>query len=101
MAAPFRNVVWRLITVEQNFQEGDENVYGYSVGVFSIVRHSQSLGGAVLHMGMCILLSAWYALLFTPGCKKRGKRIVKNLWCSIWGIREKGFDVCSKIWKTG
>ena len=35
-------------------------------GVFSIVRHPQNLGGATLHIGMCIVLSAWYALLFTP-----------------------------------
>lgn len=35
-------------------------------GVFSIVRHPQNLGGALLHLGMCLLFSAWYALLFTP-----------------------------------
>jgi protein-S-isoprenylcysteine O-methyltransferase Ste14 len=35
-------------------------------GIFSIVRHPQNLGGAILHIGMCIALSAWYALLFTP-----------------------------------
>ncbi len=35
-------------------------------GVFSIVRHPQNLGGAILHIGMCLVFSAWYALLFTP-----------------------------------
>ena len=35
-------------------------------GVFSVVRHPQNLGGAILHIGMCIVLSAWYALLLTP-----------------------------------
>ncbi|MCW4021064.1 MAG: isoprenylcysteine carboxylmethyltransferase family protein [Candidatus Bathyarchaeota archaeon] len=35
-------------------------------GVYSIVRHPQYLGWILSHIGISILLSAWYSLLFTP-----------------------------------
>ena len=35
-------------------------------GVYSIVRHPQYLGGLLAHVGISLLLSAWYSLLFTP-----------------------------------
>ncbi len=35
-------------------------------GVFSIVRHPQNFGGAVVHIGMSLLFSAEYALLLSP-----------------------------------
>ncbi len=35
-------------------------------GVYSIVRHPQYLGWILTHVGMSILLSAWYSMLFTP-----------------------------------
>ncbi len=35
-------------------------------GVFSIIRHPQNFGGAVMHFGMSILVSGWFSLLVTP-----------------------------------
>jgi protein-S-isoprenylcysteine O-methyltransferase Ste14 len=35
-------------------------------GVYSIVRHPQYFGGLLAHVGISILLSAWYSLLSTP-----------------------------------
>jgi protein-S-isoprenylcysteine O-methyltransferase Ste14 len=35
-------------------------------GVYSTVRHPQYLGGIVSHLGITLLLCAWYALLATP-----------------------------------
>jgi len=35
-------------------------------GVYSIVRHPQYLGGLLSHIGISILLSAWYSILSTP-----------------------------------
>ncbi|RDE10693.1 MAG: hypothetical protein C4K49_12695 [Candidatus Thorarchaeota archaeon] len=35
-------------------------------GVYSNVRHPQYLGGIVSHLGVTLLLCAWYALLVTP-----------------------------------
>ena len=37
-----------------------------TIGVYSIVRHPQHLGGLLAHVGISLLLSAWYSLLFTP-----------------------------------
>ena len=37
-----------------------------TVGVYSIVRHPQYLGGLLAHLGISFLLSAWYSLLLTP-----------------------------------
>jgi len=37
-----------------------------TVGVYSIVRHPQYLGGLLAHVGISFLLSAWYSLLSTP-----------------------------------
>jgi len=34
--------------------------------VYSIVRHPQYLGWILAHIGMSILLSVWYSMLFTP-----------------------------------
>jgi protein-S-isoprenylcysteine O-methyltransferase Ste14 len=35
-------------------------------GVYGIVRHPQYLGWTLAHVGASVLLSAWWALLFTP-----------------------------------
>ncbi len=35
-------------------------------GVYNLVRHPQYLGGLLAHVGISILLSAWYSLLTTP-----------------------------------
>lgn len=35
-------------------------------GVYSIVRHPQYLGGLLAHVGISVILSAWYSLLSTP-----------------------------------
>lgn len=35
-------------------------------GVYSMVRHPQYLGGVLSHVGVSLLLSAWYSLLLTP-----------------------------------
>ena len=35
-------------------------------GNYSVVRHPQYLGGLLAHVGISILLSAWFSLLFTP-----------------------------------
>jgi len=37
-----------------------------TVGVYSIVRHPQYFGWILSHVGMSILLSVWYSMLFTP-----------------------------------
>jgi protein-S-isoprenylcysteine O-methyltransferase Ste14 len=37
-----------------------------TTGVYSIVRHPQHLGALLAHVGISLLLSAWYSLLFTP-----------------------------------
>lgn len=37
-----------------------------TTGVYSIVRHPQHLGALLAHLGISILFSAWYSLLFTP-----------------------------------
>ena len=37
-----------------------------TIGVYSIVRHPQYLGGLLAHAGISFLLSAWYSLLVTP-----------------------------------
>lgn len=37
-----------------------------TTGVYSIVRHPQYLGALLAHVGISILLSATYSLLFTP-----------------------------------
>jgi len=37
-----------------------------TLGVYSIVRHPQYLGGLLAHVGISFLLSAWRSLLFTP-----------------------------------
>jgi protein-S-isoprenylcysteine O-methyltransferase Ste14 len=37
-----------------------------TTGVYSIVRHPQYLGGLLAHLGISILLSAFYSLLLTP-----------------------------------
>jgi len=36
-----------------------------TTGVYSIVRHPQYLGGLLAHLGISLLLSALYSLLFT------------------------------------
>lgn len=35
-------------------------------GVYSVIRHPQYLGGLLAHVGITVLLSAWYSLLVTP-----------------------------------
>lgn len=37
-----------------------------TTGVYSIVRHPQYLGWILAHVGMSLLLSVWYSMLFTP-----------------------------------
>ncbi len=37
-----------------------------TTGVYTIVRHPQYLGGLLAHVGISLLLSAWYSLLLTP-----------------------------------
>jgi len=37
-----------------------------TTGIYSIVRHPQHLGAILAHMGLSVLFSAWYSLLFTP-----------------------------------
>ena len=37
-----------------------------SGGSYSVVRHPQYLGGLLAHVGISLLLSAWFSLLFTP-----------------------------------
>ena len=37
-----------------------------TVGVYSVVRHPQYLGGLLAHIGISFLLSALHSLLFTP-----------------------------------
>jgi len=37
-----------------------------TTGVYSIVRHPQYLGWILAHVGISILLSVWYSILFTP-----------------------------------
>ena len=37
-----------------------------TTGVYSIVRHPQYLGWILAHVGISILLSVWYSMLFTP-----------------------------------
>ena len=37
-----------------------------TTGVYSIVRHPQYLGWILAHIGISILLSVWYSMLFTP-----------------------------------
>lgn len=57
-----------------------------TTGVYSIVRHPQYIGGLLAHAGICLLLSAWYSLLFTPFMvvviylisKKEEKELIKE-----------------------
>jgi len=37
-----------------------------TTGVYSIVRHPQHLGALLAHVGISLILSAWYSILFTP-----------------------------------
>ena len=37
-----------------------------TTGVYSVIRHPQNLGAVLAHVGISILLSALYSLLFTP-----------------------------------
>jgi protein-S-isoprenylcysteine O-methyltransferase Ste14 len=37
-----------------------------TTGAYSMVRHPQYLGGVLSHVGVSLLLSAWYSLLMTP-----------------------------------
>lgn len=37
-----------------------------TTGVYSIVRHPQYFGWILAHIGITILLSVWYSMLFTP-----------------------------------
>jgi protein-S-isoprenylcysteine O-methyltransferase Ste14 len=37
-----------------------------TMGVYSVVRHPQYLGGLFAHVGISFLLSAWFSLLSTP-----------------------------------
>ncbi|MFX0207082.1 MAG: methyltransferase family protein [Candidatus Hodarchaeota archaeon] len=37
-----------------------------TTGVYSIIRHPQYLGALLAHIGISVLLSAWYSLLLTP-----------------------------------
>lgn len=37
-----------------------------TTGVYSVVRHPQYFGWMLAHIGISILFSAWYSLLFTP-----------------------------------
>ena len=37
-----------------------------TTGIYSIIRHPQNLGALLAHIGISILLSAWYSLLLTP-----------------------------------
>ena len=37
-----------------------------ATGVYSIVRHPQYIGWILAHIGISLLLSIWYSLLFTP-----------------------------------
>jgi protein-S-isoprenylcysteine O-methyltransferase Ste14 len=37
-----------------------------TTGIYSIIRHPQNLGALLAHLGISILLSAWYSLLLTP-----------------------------------
>jgi len=37
-----------------------------TTGVYSVVRHPQYFGWTLAHVGMSILLSVWYSMLFTP-----------------------------------
>ncbi|UCG36667.1 MAG: isoprenylcysteine carboxylmethyltransferase family protein [Candidatus Bathyarchaeota archaeon] len=37
-----------------------------TTGIYSVVRHPQYLGGLLSHLGVSLLLSAWYSMLFTP-----------------------------------
>jgi protein-S-isoprenylcysteine O-methyltransferase Ste14 len=37
-----------------------------TTGVYSVIRHPQYLGGLLAHVGITVLLSAWYSLLGTP-----------------------------------
>ncbi len=35
-------------------------------GIFSVLRHPQNAGGAILHVGMSLLMSAVFAMIVTP-----------------------------------
>ena len=37
-----------------------------TTGVYSVIRHPQNLGAVLAHVGISVLLSALYSLLFTP-----------------------------------
>ena len=37
-----------------------------TAGVYSIVRHPQYFGWILTHIGVSVLLSVWYSMLFTP-----------------------------------
>ena len=37
-----------------------------SAGVYSVVRHPQYFGWILAHVGISIILSVWYSMLFTP-----------------------------------
>jgi len=37
-----------------------------TAGVYTIVRHPQYLGWSLVQVGMSVLFSAWYSMLFTP-----------------------------------
>jgi len=37
-----------------------------TTGVYSIVRHPKYFGWILAHVGMSILLSVWYSMLYTP-----------------------------------
>lgn len=37
-----------------------------TIGVYSIIRHPQYLGGLLAHVSISFLLSGWYSLLLTP-----------------------------------
>ncbi|MFW9903790.1 MAG: methyltransferase family protein [Candidatus Thorarchaeota archaeon] len=37
-----------------------------TTGVYSVIRHPQNLGALLAHIGISVLLSAWYSLSLTP-----------------------------------
>jgi len=70
-------------------------------GVYSIIRHTQYVGGLHAHVGVSFLLSAWYSLLSTPLMlvlvylisRKEEEELINEFGKDYEEYKEKGADV--------
>ena len=65
----FDRCLFRNCRRKRNFFESCWNPpskHDYYLGVYSVVRHPQYLGGLLAHVGITFLFSAWFSLLSTP-----------------------------------